>query len=255
LLIWHEQGFGDTVQFVRYAKLCKERADEVVVLCPTELIALIRRCPYVDAAIDAVRVRDFDQHISIMSLPPRFATRLDNVPAPIPYLFADERLTATWARRMRRERFRVGLVWAGNVRKSQLRFQVIDRARRISLQAMRPWLDLAHIDFYSLQKGEPGKETQGTNVVDFMEEVNDFADTAAIIANLDLVISVDTSVAHVAGAMGKPVWVLSRFDACWRWLRNRPDSPWYPTARVFGQTERGSWRGVIDAVAAELARL
>ena len=120
---------------------------------------------------------------------------------------------------------------------------------------MQPWLDLPNIAFYSLQKGEPSKEAKGRNIVNFMDEVDNFADTAAIIANLDLVISADTSVAHVAGAMGKPVWVLSRLDGCWRWLCNRADSPWYPTARVFGQTERGTWRTVVDAVKRELALL
>jgi hypothetical protein len=255
LLIWHEQGLGDTIQFVRYAKLCKERAESVLVLCPAELVSLLKRCPFVDDASDAVRPGDFDQQISIMSLPHRFKTTLDTVPAPIPYLFADEALAAAWGRRMLRGGLRVGLVWSGNVRRNHLRFQVIDRNRRLSLEAMQPWLDLPGITFYSLQKGEPGREAEGRNIVNLMDDVGDFADTAAIIANLDLVVSADTSVAHVAGAMGKPVWVLSRLDACWRWLRNRPDSPWYPTARVFGKTERESWRSVIDAVKHELIRL
>jgi hypothetical protein len=218
-------------------------------------VSLLRTCPAVDDAVAAVRAGDFDQHISIMSLPYRFRTTVDTIPAPIPYLFADERLAAKWRHRMRGPGLRVGLVWSGNVRKHQLRFQVIDRNRRLSVEAMQPWLDLPSITFYSLQKGESQKEAEGRNIVDWMDEVDDFADTAAIIASLDLVISADTSVAHVAGAMGKRVWVLSRLDACWRWLRNRPDSPWYPTARVFGQTERGSWRSVIDAVREELTRL
>ena len=255
LLIWHEQGLGDTVQFVRYAKLCKQRAQTVVVLCPTELVALLTSCPFVDDAVDAVRAGDLDQQISIMSLPHLFGTTIDTVPAPIPYLFAAESLAAKWGRRMHREGLRVGLVWSGNVRRNHLRFQVIDRNRRLLLEAMQPWLDLPNMAFYSLQKGLPGKEAEGRNIVDFMDEVDSFADTAAIIANLDLVISADTSVAHVAGAMGKPVWVLSRLDACWRWLRNRPDSPWYPTARVFGQSERGTWHTVVDAVKRELALL
>jgi hypothetical protein len=255
LLIWHEQGLGDTIQFVRYAKLCKERAESVLVLCPAELVSLLKRCPFVDRASDAVRAGDFDQQISVMSLPHLFKTTLDTVPAPIPYLFADPALVAAWGRRMQRGGLRVGLVWSGNVRRNHLRFQVIDRHRRLSLGAMQPWLDLAGITFYSLQKGEAAREAEGRNIVNLMADVGDFADTAAIIANLDLVVSADTSVAHVAGAMGKPVWVLSRLDACWRWLRNRPDSPWYPTARVFGKTERESWSSVIDAVKYELTRL
>jgi len=255
LLIWHEQGLGDTVQFVRYAKLCKERAATVVVLCPTELVSLLKRCPFIDDAVDAVRAGDFDQHISIMSLPNRFKTTLDTIPAPIPYLSADEALAARWRRRMGCAGLRVGLVWSGNIRRNHLRFQVIDRNRRLSLEDMQALLELPNITYYSLQKGEAEKEAEGHDMINFMDEVSDFAETAAIIANLDLVISADTSVAHVAGAMGKPVWVLSRFDACWRWLRNRPDSPWYPTARIFGQTERGTWGNVVDAVKRDLLRL
>ena len=156
--------------------------------------------------------------------------------------------------RMRSDRLKVGLAWAGQSR-PQLRFNVIDRSRSIAFRELESWLELDDVNFYSLQCGEARHKAKGAPIVDFMDEVGDFADTAAIIDNLDLVISVDTSVAHVAGAMGKPVWVLSRVDACWRWLRNRPDSPWYPSARVFGQTRRGDWRGVIDAVRRELARL
>ena len=150
-------------------------------------------------------------------------------------------------------RLRVGLVWAGRFRADHPRFRIIDRARSVTLQALKPLLEQDGIDFYSLQKGDAAIEARD-RVVDFMAEVRDFADTAAIVANLDLVISVDTSVVHLAGAMGKPVWVLSRADACWRWLRNRPDSPWYPTARIFGQPAPGDWDSVIAKVAAELPR-
>lgn len=255
LLVWHEQGLGDTVQFVRYAKLCRERAEQVLVLCPDELIALVRSCPFVDDACASVIRGDFDEHVSLMSLPHVFGTTLETIPAPVPYLFADATRAAGWAQRMPDHKPRVGLVWAGNFRKTQLRFHPIDRGRSLSLRAMRPWLAIPDIAFYSLQKGDAAGEARNSGIIDFMDEVHDLADTAAIIANLDLVISVDTSVAHVAGAMGKPVWVLSRLDACWRWLRNRPDSPWYPTARVFGQTARGDWGSVITRIGDELARL
>jgi hypothetical protein len=252
LLLWHEQGFGDTMQFVRYAKLCKERASNVYVLCPKELVTLIRTCPFVDDAVESIGAADFDQQISIMSLPYLFGTTLDTIPASVPYLFADSARAAKWAIRMRTSKPKVGLVWSGNFRKTLLRASVIDRNRSVSLQLLEPWLDLDGIAFYSLQKGVPAKEAEGIKIVDLMEGVDDFAETAAIIENLDLVISVDTSVVHVAGAMGKPVWVLSRLDACWRWLRNRSDSPWYPTARVFGQAGKGDWSNVIASVRNEL---
>jgi hypothetical protein len=168
---------------------------------------------------------------------------------------ANQALATKWAGRIRGGKFKVGLAWCGNSRTNQLRFHVIDRNRSLSLTRLQPWLDLDNVEFYSLQKGPAANEAHGKNIIDFTDEINDFAETAAIIDNLDLVISVDTSVVHVAGAMGKPVWVLSRLDACWRWLRNRPDSLWYPTARVFGQTERGDWRSVIETVQRQLARL
>jgi hypothetical protein len=253
LLLWHEQGLGDTLQFVRYAKLCRERARKVLVLCPKELIAILESCPYVDGAVGSVGGDDFDRHISIMSLPHLFGTTLDTIPTPIPYLFADPARASAWAPRVRGDRLKVGLVWAGNFRTKQLKSMAIDRSRSLPLTAMQPWLDLDGVDFYSLQKGEAGKEARGRRIADFMDEVSDFADTAAIVQHLDLVISVDTSVVHLAGAMGKPVWVLSRLDACWRWLRNRLDSPWYPGAKVFGQQARGDWSDVIDAVTNELS--
>jgi tetratricopeptide (TPR) repeat protein len=190
LLIWHEQGLGDTVQFVRYAKLCKEKASRVCVLCPKELIALIRTCPFVDDAVDTVARGDFDRQISIMSLPHLFGTTLETVPAPIPYLFADEVAAAAWARRIQSDKLKVGLVWAGHFRKDQLRFNIIDRNRSLSLQQMQPWLELDNVRFYSLQKGEAGLEARGRKIIDIMDEGHDFAETAAIIANLDLVISV-----------------------------------------------------------------
>jgi hypothetical protein len=255
LLVWHEQGLGDTIQFVRYGQLCRQRAETVIVLCPAELVALLRSCPFVDAVTDKVRPGDFDQHVSIMSLPHRFGTTLDTIPAPIPYLFADAALARRWAGCVRGSGLRVGVAWSGRLRNDQPRFRVIDRDRRLPVAALEALLDVPNVAFHSLQMGEAAHEARGRGLVDPMARVRDFADTAAIIANLDLVISVDTSVAHLAGAMGKPVWVLSRLDACWRWLRNRPASPWYPTARVFGQTEQRSWTAVIDAVKRELVAL
>ena len=123
------------------------------------------------------------------------------------------------------------------------------------IEAVEPWLDLPNVTYYSLQKGDAAKEARGRKIVELPDDVHDFADTAAIIANLDLIVSVDTSVAHVAAAMGKPVWVLSRLDACWRWLRNRPDSPWYPTIRLFRQRKFGDWADVFERIALEIRHL
>jgi len=252
LLIWHEQGFGDTLQFVRYAKLAKERAAHICVLCPAPLVSALRSCPFVDDAVAFVDDGAFDEQISIMSLPHLFGTTLETIPTPIPYLYADPALAAECAQRMRSDKVKVGLVWAANVRKKQLRFSGIDGRRSVRLEALRPLLDVAGVEFYSLQKGDASVEAKGSAVCDFMDEIEDFAGTAAVIENVDLVISVDTSVVHLAGALGKPVWVLSRFDACWRWLRNRAGTPWYPKARVFGQSRAGDWQSVIATVANEL---
>ena len=271
LLLWHEQGLGDTIQFVRYARLCRTRARRVVVLCPPDLTALLRSCPWVDQAVDAVGEGDFDEHVSILSLPFRFGTTLETIPAEVPYLFADAARAAQRAEQVDAAAgpgdLKVGFVWAGNFRRDQARFHVIDRRRRVPLDALAPLWSIDGVRAYGLQRGdavddavdqaadEAADDPVATPIVDAMVDVRDFADTAALVANLDLVISVDTSVAHLAGALGKPVWVLSRLDACWRWLGNRADSPWYPTATVYGQTTRGDWREPIERVARDLAAL
>ena len=255
LVLWHEQGMGDTLQFIRYAKLAKEIVNKVIVLCPKPLMRVISSCPWVDDVTDSIGEGEFEQHISIMSLPWLMKTRLDTVPAPMPYLFTELGLAAKWRERMNGEKLRVGLVWAGNPRKHETKFRVIDGRRTVTLAQFKPILDIPNIDFYSLQKG-PDAEAQLKDfpqIINFINEVDDFSETAGIISNLDLVISVDTSVAHLAGAMNKPVWILSRYDACWRWLQNRPDSPWYPSAHIFGQTEPGNWEPAIQQVADLLA--
>ena len=248
LLICHEQGYGDTFQFVRYAQLCKTRARKVYVLCPRELHKIISSCPWVDGAMETAHDGDFEDYIYTLSLPHIFGTTLDSVPNHVPYLSASQEAKDRWKTKFNHVLgLRVGLVWAGNPRKSEIKYRVIDKKRSMSLDKFSKLFDLP-VNFYSLQKGEDAEKqvSQYPNIINFMPEVSDFDDTAAIIENLDLVISVDTSVVHLAGALGKPVWVLSRKDACWRWLENRPDSPWYPTAKVYGQPTNGDWESVID---------
>ncbi len=257
LLLWHEQGYGDTLQFVRYASACRARARRVVVLCPRELVRLLATCPGVDAAVESVGPDDFDAHVPLLSLPHRFGTTLETIPTTVPYLFADPARVANPS--PRGGRVDVGLVWAGNARTGETRFRPLDARRNVAMTTLAPLLDVPGVAFHGLQMGPAAVEARGTAVVDAMAGVGDFADTAAIVADLDLVITVDTAVAHLAGALGRPVWILSRRDACWRWLRNRPDSPWYPTARVFGQTTAGDWSDVVvrvrDALADFVARV
>jgi hypothetical protein len=152
---------------------------------------------------------------------------------------------------------KVGLVWAGAAREHNRHVHRVDRRRSISLAQLAPLTGASGVRFVSLQKGPPALEARdpppGMDLVDFTAELEDFADTAALVAALDLVVSVDTSVAHLAAAMGKPVWILSRFDGCWRWLIDREDSPWYPTARIFHQPASGDWDSVVARIAAALS--
>jgi ADP-heptose:LPS heptosyltransferase len=151
---------------------------------------------------------------------------------------------------------KVGLVWAGGTHKGSVISGIMDAQRSIGLKYMKPWFDLRGARFYSLQKDKPAEQIVELGLtdrlLDLMPEVTDFADTAAIVKNLDLIITVDTSIAHLAGGMGKPVWIMSRYNADWRWLRNRPSNPWYPTARIFGQPTMGDWASVSANIEREL---
>jgi hypothetical protein len=191
----------------------------------------------------------FDYHCPLLSLPFAFGTRLETIPATVPYLHGDP---APW------EGFlgglpglKVGLVWAGKSRTEQPHAVAIDRRRSMRLADMMKLLDVEGCSFVSLQLGLPASQMQGLvdyTLHDVSDRLADWADTAGLIMGLDLVIAVDTAVVHLAGALGKPVWMLNRFDSCWRWLRDRDDTPWYPTMRQFRQTRRGDWAGVIGRV-------
>lgn len=252
LLICCEQGLGDNLQFVRYAALCKERGANVLVQCPESLRALLSNSPSIDVLPKKPGAGDYDLHIPIMSLPYMFGTEIDTIPSRFPYLHVGANARQKWAPRFDMGGFKVGLVWAGNPREDQINAHLVDRRRSMDLADLLPLFDVEKVTFYNLQMGaKAGQIDDGhlqSRLIDWMKDVRDFEDTAAIVEHLDLVISVDTSVVHLAGGMGKPVWVLSRFDACWRWLQNRPSNPWYPSARVFGQQKPGDWQSVIVRV-------
>jgi hypothetical protein len=206
-------------------------------------------------------VPPFDYHCPLMSLPRVFQTTLDNVPNKVPYLFAEPDKVQAWATKLgAKSKLRIGLAWSGGFLPNQPETRAIKERRNIPLARLAPLKNL-DATFYSLQKGErAGFELQellgggwnGPAIIDWTGEIHDFSDTAALIQNLDLVISVDTSTAHLAGAMAKPVWLLNRFDIEWRWL---PNSPWYPTVRLFRQQAPGDWAGVIDRLISELEKL
>jgi tetratricopeptide (TPR) repeat protein len=250
LFVHAEQGFGDTIQFVRYVPLVAGAGARVVIEVHPSLVALLSGVQNVSSAVSrGGPLPAFDLHCPLLSLPLAFGTELDTIPARVPYLSAPETHLARWKIRLpRAEGLRIGLTWSGR--------NIPDPDRSMALAQLAPLFDLPGIHFVSLQKdlrdsdeaalrGRPGFLHLGPDLADF-------ADTAAVIAQLDLVISIDTAVAHLAGALGKPVWILLPFLSDWRWLLDRDDSPWYPTARLFRQDKARAWDTVIARVRAAL---
>jgi len=256
VVLHSEQGFGDTLQFVRYAPRIAKRGATVILDCEPELAPLLMTVEGVSQVVSIYEpLPTFDLCVSSMSLPMMLDTTLETIPAEIPYIKANETLIKHWEMTLgKRTCLRVGLVWAGNARVDQKDSftHYIDRRRSTTLEKFVPLGNISNIEWFSLQKGEPAKQiktaAKNLNLQDYTDQFHTFADTAAFITQLDLVITVDTAVAHLAGAMGKPVWLLSRYDGCWRWLLNREDSPWYPTMRIFRQKQPGDWEGVIADV-------
>jgi tetratricopeptide (TPR) repeat protein len=259
ILVWHEEGFGDTLQVTRYFPLLVALGAEVIALVPAPLVRLLHRIPGITVIQKGkAELPAHDFQCPVLSLPRAFGATTRNVPGQ-PWLSADRDLAAVWAARLPRDGLRAGLVWAGQARHWLHGFASVDRRRSVGLAAFAPLAAVRGVRFVSLQAGTAAAQGQeppaGMELVDPMELASDFADTAAIIANLDVVISVDTSVAHLAGAMGKPVFLLDRFDNCWRWLHGRTDSPWYPSMTVFRQPRPGDWSAVMHRAASSLGSL
>jgi tetratricopeptide (TPR) repeat protein len=260
LLILSEQGLGDNIQFVRYAALCKERVGKVYVQCPKALERLFKACPFVDEVFTAAP-RKIDAQVAMMSLPHVLGTE-GEIPSQVPYFVIPEKNLKAGAVKLAQrqaKKLKLGLVWEGSTFEGRRRGELTAQRRNVGLSALRPLLEVEDIDFYTVQKEKAREEIValglGEKIVDLMGGVEDLLDTAAIIANLDLVVTVDTSVAHLAGALNKPVWILSRYDACWRWRHNKATSPWYPSARIFGQSQAGKWDDVVAALRDELKAL
>ncbi|MFM0262589.1 tetratricopeptide repeat protein [Paraburkholderia sediminicola] len=253
LVIWQEQGFGDQVQFVRYASLLKRRgASRITVVCDPVLGPLLETAEGVDAVITNPNLVPLHDYWSMfLSLPRHFGTTVESIPTPLPYVFPLRERTQRWQKKLPGDGLRVGLVWKGSAPHKN------DANRSLSaLSALSPLWSVPGVTFVSLQKGHddaaPPPAEQPITALGL--DIHDFADTAAIVAQLDLVICVDTAVAHVAGALAKPCWVLLPFSGTdWRWLQDRSDSPWYPKGmRLFRQSEHDSWTDVIDKVATAL---
>ena len=256
LIIGFEAGHGDMIQFCRYAALLKAQgAVRIAVVCHPALKTLFATLHGVDEVFslhDEVPKSAWDFWTPPLSLPHFCGTRSDSIPACIPYLAAEPAKVAKWRAQLPASGLRVGLAWKGNPRFEN------DTDRSLpSLDVLAPLAAVAGVNFVSLQKGPGEKEAHcppaGLSVLALGERIEDFADTAAIIANLDLVISVDTAIAHLAGALGIPCWVLlPDYQTDWRWLTGRSDSPWYPSLRLFRQPAAGGWESVVADVTEEL---
>jgi len=255
ILLRAEQGFGDSIHFVRYAPLVAERTGggRIVVECPDLLRRLLQTTPGVDQVVSSLGpLPGVELQASLVSLPHLFGTTLADIPARVPYLFPPPTSNPEFARTLARDptapgQRRIGLVWAGNPKFGN------DRRRSIPIPMLQPIVGLADARFYSLQVGAAAKRDADAmrelGIVSLAPWLTDFCETAWAITQLDLVISVDTAVAHLAGALGKPVWLMLPSNPDWRWLRDREDSVWYPTMRLFRQREIGDWPDVIARVA------
>ena len=254
ILIHAEQGFGDAIHFARYIPLVAARGGRVIFEAPVELHRLFATMEGVEQVIAfGDPLPDFARQCPLLSLPLAFSTTLRNIPNNVPYLRADPDSVAEWRRRIGGPDLKVGLVWAGRPEHKR------DRHRSMALAELAPLAAIPNVAFYALQKGaavgEAEQAPHGMRLEILSPLLGDFADTAAAIMALDLVISVDTSVAHLAGALGKPVWILNAYAPDWRWLEKRSDSPWYPTAELFRQDASRRWAPVVADAAAELRAL
>jgi Flp pilus assembly protein TadD len=256
IFLHHDGGFGDTIQFLRYVPLVVARGGKVLLGVPRELVTLLQNYPGVTELIPSQEeIPEFDVHRPLASLPRIFDTTVETVPAQVPYLYPARELVEFWKNRLAGNRnLKVGLVWAGRPDYAN------DHNRSMALAQLAPLGDVPGVTFYSLQKGAAAEQKalgppEGMNLVNLSPQLTDFLQTAAVLANLDLVITVDTSVAHVAGALGRPVWVFLPWVCDWRWMLDREDSPWYPTMRLFRQPAWRDWETPIRRVADELRRV
>ena len=253
ILLRAEQGIGDTIQFMRYAPYVKALGAKVLLKVQDGFGSLAARFPGVDAVIGRTEaLPSFDFYIHLLSLPRVFGTDLASIPAEVPYLQPDPAQVERWALRLGTPggRLKIGLVWAGSEAHSR------DRHRSMPPSSLAPLGQLAGARYFGLQKGSQAAAVEGSPInaefVNLGPELQDFGDTAALIAHLDLVLCVDTAVAHLAGAQGKPVWLMLPRPADFRWMEEREDSPWYPTMRLFRQSRPGDWDGVVERVRSAL---
>ncbi|MGD1277902.1 MAG: tetratricopeptide repeat-containing glycosyltransferase family protein [Tepidisphaeraceae bacterium] len=257
LLHVERAGHGDAIHYFRYAPLIARRGARVIVQCQPQLVRLLRTLDGVEQVLGSDQPPpEFDVHCSLFSLPRVMDTTLQTIPADVPYLRADPVQAERWRKRLAADdddRLKVGLVWAGGTGTAH------DRIRSMALASLAPLADLRSLRLFSLQKGEPAQQVRhppaGLEITDWTAELNDWADTAALLVNLDLLVSVDTAVAHLAGALGKRVWVLLQMIPDPRWLLHRQDTPWYPTMRLFRQVQPNDWSTPVQQLVEALSAL
>lgn len=265
ILIHAEQGLGDTFQFIRYAKLVKEKNGTVIAAVQKPLVTLMKRCKHIDQVISLDETPPpFDVHSPLLSLPFALKTRIDNVPCEIPYLYADEQLTADWKQKLAADKnFKIGICWQGNDNYATPLLRATVAQKSVHPKEFEPICNVPGVSVYSLQKTtgtDQLKDIPSTMKIitfdgDFDQSNGRFMDTAAVIKNLDLIITVDTSISHLASGLGTPTWIMLPNPADWRWMINRNDSPWYPNVtRLFKQPTPGDWQSMIKEVAIELEK-
>jgi hypothetical protein len=254
LLIFCEQGLGDAIQFTRYLPLVTELGAQVTLLAPAKLARLLQPVTNGIHVVSALRGNEtFDSQCALLDLPLRFYNKFPSLANRVPYLSADKHLVDLWKERIGENAFKIGIAWQGNPKFRD------DEGRSIPLERFDSLSRVSGVRLISVQKldglsqlarlpGGAGVETLG----DFDAGPDAFIDTAAIMENLDLIITSDTSIAHLAGALGRPTWIALKYLPDWRWLLDRNDSPWYPTARLFRQTERNNWTSVFAKIESEL---
>ncbi len=255
LFVYYEQGFGDTFQFARYMPILAKMGARVILEVPKPLVKILQNCPGVETVVAATdrEIPDFDLHVPLMAVPGLLNTKLETIPANVPYLFADDELIEQWRDRLPSDGLRVGIAWQGNPEYRG------DRQRSVPLRHFEVLGQIEGVKFIALQKGfgiEQVDEVADKLSIDVFPEMDTtagaFMDTAAIMKNLDLVITSDTAIPHLAGALGVPVWMATPAAADWRWLHDREDSPWYPTMRIFRQQGSLDWQPVFEKIAVEL---
>ncbi len=247
IYVFAEQGFGDTIQFCRYLSLIKKESVKIIFGCQKELVSLLQELDSISSIVDDTENTEitYDYHIPLLSLPGIIKTTIDTIPANIPYIKVNDTSQTKWANKFKgNEKFKIGIAWSPKSDSKTC------KNRSVPLKYFIELANNPEIELFSLQKEI--SEALPENIKNYSKEIEDFSDTAAIINNMDLIISVDTSAAHLAGAMGKPVWTIIPFSPDWRWLLNRKDSPWYSTMRLFRQSVRNNWDDVFDNILLEL---